>query len=246
MLPKGPHVLDVFINPETGLLKATKSAKRKFFLECSTIDVPTSLFVAAAVEKSGLGDFVDAPVSGGPSGANAGTLSFMVGGPEGLFAQAKAIVASMGREQSIFYCGPAGAGLATKQINNYLAAVSMIGVAEAMNMGVRYGLDPNVLASVINTSTGRCYNSLEQNPVKGVSPNSAASHDYEPGFSMELCKGVIDMAVGLGAEVGAKSVLADTVQRTFQRGVEHPKTRGKDYRSIYRLFSENEGKDLEG
>ena len=225
-------------------MAASPTANRKLFIECSTIDVPTSRKVSEAVAASGKGYFVDSPISGGPNGANSGTLTFMVGGPEELFQQVKEIVSTMGKEESIFYCGPAGAGLATKQINNYLSSVCILGVSEAMNMGVRYGLDPKVLASVINVSSGKCYNSLDQNPVKGVTPSAAASKDFEGGFSMELCKGVIDMAVDLQREVGAKSVLADTVQRMFQKGVENPRTKGKDCQSIYKLFAEDDGKDL--
>lgn len=135
----------------------------------------------------------------------------MVGGNPELFQRVKNVVSAMGKEQRIFNCGSAGAGLATKQINNYLSAVCILGVSEAMNMGERYGLDSKVLAGVINVSSGRCYNSLEQNPVKGVTATAALAADFEGGFSTELRKGVIDMAVDLGKQVGAKSVLVNTV-----------------------------------
>lgn len=245
MLPKGPHVLDAFTNPENGLLTIPRSSSQKFFIECSTIDVKTSLLVAEKAKESSLGQFVDSPVSGGPNGANAGTLTFMVGGTPELFERTRAVVRTMGKEESIFHCGPAGAGLATKQINNYLSSVCILGVSEAMNMGIRYGLNPNVLAGVINVSSGKCYNSLDQNPVKGVTPTAASAKDFEGGFSTELCKGVIDMAVELGKEVGAKSVLSDIVQSTFQKAVESERCSGKDCRSVYRLFAENDGKALE-
>lgn len=167
----------------------------------------------------------------------------VVGGPKELFDQVKAIVNTMGK--SIFYCGPAGAGLATKQINNYLSAVSIVGVCEAMNMGERYGLDPKVLAGVINVSSGKCYNSLDQNPVKGVTATAASAKNFEGGFSTELCKGVIDMAVDLAEQVGAKTVLSDIVQDTFNKAVKSDRCSGKDCRSVYRLFSENDGRALE-
>src|SRR5271170_3206216 len=122
MLPKGSHVHDVFANPSTGLLSIPKSSPRdKLFIECSTIDVKTSLLVGSQVQKSGLGLFADAPVSGGPNGAVAATLTFMIGGAPELFALVKPIAQAMGKEGGIFHCGPAGAGLATKQINNYLS-----------------------------------------------------------------------------------------------------------------------------
>jgi 3-hydroxyisobutyrate dehydrogenase len=94
----------------------------------------------------------------------------MVGGQKTLFDKILPILSTMGKPEPIFLCGDAGAGLATKQINNYLSGVTIIGVSEAMNMGSRYGLDPHVLAGVINVSSGKCYNSLDQNPVKGVTP----------------------------------------------------------------------------
>lgn len=246
MLPKGPHVHDAFTNPETGLLQArSRSGIAKLFLECSTIDVKTSLAVGEEVRKSGLGAFADAPVSGGPNGAYSGTLTFMVGCTPDIFSRVKTIVQTMSNEGNIFHCGPPGAGLATKQINNYLSAVCILGTSEAMNMGIRYGLDPKTLAEVINVSSGKCYNSLDQNPVKGVTPTAASAKDFEGGFSTELCKGVIDMAVNLGIQVGAKSVLSDVVQGTFDKACKDKRSSGKDCRSVYRLFAEDDGRALD-
>lgn len=246
MLPEGPHVHDVFTNPCSGLLSIPKpTSGEKLFIECSTIDVKTSLLVGEAVQNSGLGCFADAPASGGPNGATAATLTFMVGGTSELFARVKPIIQTMGKEGSIFHCGPAGSGLATKQINNYLSAVCILGTCEAMNMGIRYGLDPKVLAGVINVSSGKNYNSLDQNPVKGVTPTAAAAKEFEGGFSMELCKGVIDMAIDLGKEVGAKSVLSEIVRNAFSKACKNEKTSGKDCRSIYRLFAEDDGNALD-
>jgi 3-hydroxyisobutyrate dehydrogenase len=114
-----------------------------------------------------------------------------------------------------------------------------------MNMGIRYGLDPKVLAGVINVSSGKCYNSLDQNPVKGVTPTAASAKDFAGGFSTELCKGVVDMAVELGRNVGAKSVLSGIVQSTFQKACDNPKTSGKDCRSVYKLFADDDGVALD-
>jgi 3-hydroxyisobutyrate dehydrogenase-like beta-hydroxyacid dehydrogenase len=96
----------------------------------------------------------------------AGTLSFMVGGSGDLLHEISPIVSMMGSPP--FFCGNLGAGLATKQINNYLSAITTIGTCEAMNMGVKNGLDPKILAGVINVSSGRNYNCELMNPVKGV------------------------------------------------------------------------------
>ncbi|GAP87253.1 putative 3-hydroxyisobutyrate dehydrogenase protein [Rosellinia necatrix] len=244
MLPQGQHVRDVFTNTETGLLSATRPRTTPIhFIDCSTIEVATSVEVGEAVARSGLGTFVDAPVSGGPNGARAGTLAIMVGGGEADWARAAPVLRTMGGGGGgggVFHCGPAGAGLATKQINNYLSAVSTVGVCEAMNMGVRCGLDPRTLAAAINAGSGRCYNSADQNPVKGVTPGAASARDFAGGFSVELCKGVLDMAVALGARVGAPLVLADRVLALYEKAQADDRTRGLDSRSIYRFFADGD------
>ncbi|KAK7219134.1 hypothetical protein V2G26_007137 [Clonostachys chloroleuca] len=246
MVPRGEHVREVFTNPQTGLLSAPgcTAAGPKTFIDCSTIDVKTSQEIAAAVEKSGKGTFVDAPVSGGQGGANAGTLTFMVGGSSEVFDIIKPVLELMGKPENIFHCGKAGAGLATKLINNYLSAVNMIGVCEGMNMGRLYGLDPVLLAGVINTSTGMSRNSREQNPVKGVSSVASSANDFEGGFSTELCHGVLQMSIELSKQLGAKSMLAPVVTDMYDCAVQSEKCHGKDFRSIYRLFAEDGGNEL--
>ncbi|OQU95877.1 NAD binding domain-containing protein [Cladophialophora immunda] len=269
-LPDGKAVEKVFTDPSNGLLSVipAEGARKKFFLESSTIEVRTSNEVLKEVTKSGLGEFIDCPVSGGIPAAEQGNLTFIVGGSQELFEKAKPILASMGKAENIIFCGPPGAGLATKQINNYVANVSYIALCEGMNTGIRYGLDPKVLAGkysiasifaaldgtpaqilpllgdVINVSSGMSWNSLHMNPVKGVQPGSSASRDFKGGFPTELAKGVMDMTVQLMDDVGAKHVMADVVSDIYARAVKHPKCAGRECRSIYRLISENDGRDL--
>lgn len=128
MLPKGEHVREVFTNPSTGFLSVPKQNSGKLFIECSTIDVATSIGVRKLVEQAKFGIFVDAPVSGGPKGSSDGTLTFMVGGSKQDFSRVEPILSLMGK--TIFYCGGAGAGLATKCLNNYAAWVSFLGLCE--------------------------------------------------------------------------------------------------------------------
>jgi 3-hydroxyisobutyrate dehydrogenase len=134
--------------------------------------------------------------------------------------------------------------LVTKLINNYLSAVNMIGVCEGMNMGRLYGLDPILLASAINSSTGMSRNSREQNPVKGVSSVASSASDFEGGFSTILCHGVLQMAMELSEQLGAKSLLAPVVRNMYDCAVQNDKCRDKDFRSIYRLFTEDDGDQL--
>lgn len=198
MLPRGEHVRQVFRDSEIGLLSMSPDdGENKIFIDCSTIDVKTSQEIGQAVQQSGLGVFADAAVSGGQGGANAGTLTFMVGGEDDVFETIKPILALMGKSENIFHCGKAGSGLATKLINNYLSAVNMIGVCEGMNMGRLYGLDPVKLAEVINSSTGMSRNSQEQNPIKGVLPIVSSATDFQGSFSTKLYNGVLEISIGL-------------------------------------------------
>jgi 3-hydroxyisobutyrate dehydrogenase-like beta-hydroxyacid dehydrogenase len=113
-----------------------------------------------------------------------------------------------------------------------------------MNTGVKYGLDPKILAGVINASSGMSWNSLHHNPVKGVNPRSSASHDFKGGFKTELAKGVIDMAVQLAGEVGAELVMGEPLQRVFEEAVKNDKCKEQECRSVYRLFADDDGRDL--
>lgn len=130
-LPNGDAVRKVFIDHTTGLLAASAPREgKRLYLDTSTIEVSTSLEVLKQVEESGHCHFLDAPVSGGIPSAIEGKLVFMVGGPEDVFEHSKEILNLMGTK--LFYCGKPGAGLATKQINNYIAYCSFIGLCEGL------------------------------------------------------------------------------------------------------------------
>ena len=122
----------------------------------------------------------------GVIGARAGTLAFLVGGTENGFKLAYPILSHMG--QRIFYCGKSGAGLAAKICNNLILGVQQIVVAEGMLLGQRLGLDPVVLAGVINSSTGGCWSSSVNNPVRTALPEKSppCDRDYEGGFATAL------------------------------------------------------------
>ena len=246
MLPKAPHVEEVFNNTEMGFLAISKPPKPKFFLECSSINTARSTALAAIVEQSGKGHFIDAPVSGGPAGSDSGTLTFMVGGPKDLFNQAHPILSMMGKPDAIYHCGGPGAGLATKQLNNYLAYCGFMGLCEVMSAGTKYGLDPKTLSDVLNKSSGMTWNTLNHNPVKGVNPKSSASNDFKPGFTTELAAGVISDAVALMDQVGAQTALAPVVKAVFDRALQSDKCKGMEARSVWRLFVEDDGVELEG
>ncbi|MDH4559714.1 3-hydroxyisobutyrate dehydrogenase, partial [Pseudomonas sp. BN411] len=162
MLPTAAHVKDVYLGAE-GLLANVQPGV--LLIDSSTIDPLSAREVAKAAASQG-NPMLDAPVSGGTGGAAAGTLTFMVGGTVSAFDEAHLLLAAMGK--NIVYCGDTGNGQVAKIANNMLLGISMVGVAEAMALGVALGMDAKVLAGIINTSSGRCWSSEINNPFPGV------------------------------------------------------------------------------
>lgn len=195
MLPAGKHVAGIYLGEE-GLLAQLDAAVT--VLDCSTIDAATARQVGEAAAQRGIA-FMDAPVSGGVAAAAGGTLAFMCGGSAEAFAKAKLILGDMGK--NIFHAGPAGAGQVAKGCNNMLLAVHMIGTCEALEMGVRNGLDPKVLSEIMLASSGRNWSLEVYNPYPGVMATAPASNDYKPGFMVDLM--VKDL--GLAQEIAEQS-----------------------------------------
>ena len=189
MLPSSPHVRNVYVE-EDGIVPALRSlppetARSTLCIDSTTLDVEVARTVASEVQKAGAA-IVDAPVSGGVTGAKAATLSFLVGGPEHAFQRAHPHLLHMGK--NVIYCGDSGAGLVAKICNNLILGVQQIVVAEAMLLGQKLGLDPKVLASVINSSTGACWASAVNNPAPSALPDKSppCERDYEGGFATSL------------------------------------------------------------
>lgn len=190
MLPSSPHVQQVYMTETDGIipglqLLSQSDIQSTFCIDSTTLDVDVARRVASDVHRAGA-IMIDAPVSGGVAGAKAGTLSFLVGGTETAFGRASPILARMGK--NIIHCGPSGAGLAAKICNNMVLGVQQVAVAEAMLLGQKLGLDPSVLAGVINSSTGACWASSVNNPVPGALPDKEppCTRDYEGGFATSL------------------------------------------------------------
>ena len=209
--------------------------KPRVFIDCSTIDPTSSREVAAAVSSAlpdGRGKFVDAPMSGGVVGATAGTLTFMLGAPQCLLGRVEPVLLRMGKR--VLHCGPQGAGLSAKLANNYLLAIENIATAEAMNLGVKWGLDPKVLASVINVSTGKCWPSEVNNPVPGVVETAPATRDYQGGFGIGLMRKDLRLAILAAKEAGAELPLADKASEVYESAEAEERCKGRDFSVVYR------------
>lgn len=183
MLPNAAIVRSTYLDADAGVLASVPSGA--LLIDCSTIDPASARDVATAASAAG-SDFVDGPVSGGVTGAAAGTLTFMVGAADdsSVFARAKPVLSAMGK--NIVPCGVIGAGQVAKLANNLVLACSMIGVSEAFAFADAYGMDKRTLHSILATSTARCWSVDSYSPVPGTMEGVPSSRNYEGGFGSAL------------------------------------------------------------
>ncbi len=211
MLPSSPHVRTAYLG-EYGVIAAAKPGT--LLIDCSTIDPLTAREVAMdALAKHC--PMIDAPVSGGVGGAEAGTLTFMVGGEAKDFEAARPILQAMGR--NIVHCGASGNGQVAKICNNMMLAIGMIATSEGMTLATKLGMDPKVFAGIVNTSSGRCWSSDTYNPFPGVLENVPASRGYSGGFGSDLM--LKDVALATEAARAAKLpvLMGALAQQVYQK-----------------------------
>lgn len=247
MLPNSSSVLAVYLDASTGILPALpepldhNACGSKLLMECGTIESSTILTVSRSIPEN-RATFVDAPVSGGPMGAQNKSLTFMVGCPPPLsasvFPLVKSFLRHMGDPDGIFLCGDVGAGTAFKIINNYLSAITSLAASEALNIGVKAGLDPRLLTQVINASGGQCWVTSKSNPVPGVQDNVPSTRGYEGGFRIELCAKVLGMGSKLARDVGARTVLDEPTLNAFSEAMEDERYKGKDARVVFKWLND--------
>jgi len=201
MLPAGSHVRSVYLEDASILTAARKDA---LLIDCSTIDIDSARAVHAAAAKAGF-DFLDAPVSGGVGGAEAGTLAFMCGGSDKAFERAMPILEKMGKR--IVHAGGPGAGQAAKICNNMLLAISMIGTCEAFALGEKLGLEHQKLFEIMSAASGQCWSLTTYCPVPGPVPTAPSNRDYSGGFATALMLKDLKLAQNAAQGAGATTPL---------------------------------------
>ncbi|MCX7311017.1 MAG: 3-hydroxyisobutyrate dehydrogenase [Hyphomicrobiales bacterium] len=214
MLPAGQHVREVYLGAG-GVLSAV--AAGTLLIDSSTIDVESARAVASAAAAKGLA-MLDAPVSGGTGGAQAGTLTFMVGGPDDAFARGKPILETMGK--TIVHAGGAGNGQAAKICNNMILGVSMIAVSEAFVLAEKLGLDAQKLFDISSKSSGQCWSMTSYCPVPGPVPASPANRDYQAGFTAAMMLKDLKLAQDAAKAAGADTPLGADAAKVYGRFVE--------------------------
>jgi 3-hydroxyisobutyrate dehydrogenase len=227
MLPAGAQVCDVYLGTD-GVIAAVSPGT--LLIDSSTIDVETARAVSSAAQERGLA-MLDAPVSGGVGGAQGGTLTFMVGGPDAAFERAKPILEKMGK--TIVHAGGAGNGQAAKICNNMILGVSMIAVSEAFVLAERLGLDAQKLFDISSKSSGQCWSMTSYCPVPGPVPDSPANRDYQAGFTAAMMLKDLKLAQDAAKAAGAATPLGADAAKIYDQYVQGGEG-GRDFSGIIR------------
>lgn len=209
MLPAGSHVESVYADAVFAVARPAT-----LLIDCSTIDVATARRIAAAAAAKGL-IAVDAPVSGGIGAANAGTLTFMVGGSDDGFARAQAVLEDMGK--AVIHAGDNGAGQAAKICNNMLLGATMVATCEAFALAEKLGLDQQKFFDISSVSSGQSWSMTSYCPVPGVGPETPADHDYQGGFATALMLKDLKLAMAASGEVGATTPMGARAAELYQQ-----------------------------
>ena len=209
MLPASEHVEKVYLG-ENLLDKLDKSI---LIIDCSTIAPEISVKVASAAKEKGL-EMIDAPVSGGVAGAHAGTLTFITGGALESIELATPLLKKMGNQ--ILHAGKNGSGQIAKICNNMLLAVHMCGTAEAIALGVKNGLDPNVISKIMQSSSGNNWSLEKYNPFPGIMPNAPSSNEYKGGFLNKLMLKDLGLAAQISKNSDAETPMGDKARELYE------------------------------
>ncbi|KAM0787121.1 hypothetical protein ACM66B_006375 [Microbotryomycetes sp. NB124-2] len=236
VLPSSPHVQEVYLG-ENGIAEAFKEldddkCKETLLIDSTTLDQAIAKDVASEMAAIGA-TMLDAPVSGGVTGAQAGTLSFMVGGSDDAFRRAEKYFQMMGKRA--IHCGGSGNGLVAKICNNLLLGIEMAGTAEAMLLGQTLGLSPDLLASVINTSTGRCWASEVNNPAPGALPQvkPPADRNYEGGFLTKLMTKDLNLAIAASKQTNTPLPLGGLTTTLYNALTKRQEFSDRDFSVIF-------------
>lgn len=234
MLPNGAIAESLYIDG-AGLLDLVDPSA--LLIDCSTVAASSSRRIGAEAKQRNI-RAIDAPVSGGVGGAEAGTLAFMCGGDAADVEAAREVLVHIGA--NIFHAGASGAGQIAKICNNMLLAVHMIGTAESLQLGVDNGLDPAVLSEIMLKSSG-CNWSLEKyNPYPGVMDGVPASNNYAGGFMVKLMQK--DLGLAMEAALASQSATPMGGLAAALYNLHAGQEDGNpdlDFSSIHRVFGES-------
>ncbi|CAA9522291.1 MAG: 3-hydroxyisobutyrate dehydrogenase [uncultured Sphingosinicella sp.] len=231
MLPAGKHVREVY---ETSVFGQAPTGA--ILMDCSTIDVGTAREVIASAAGQGYA-MVDAPVSGGIAAAEAGTLTFMVGGESEAFARANPFLQNMGK--AVIHAGGPGSGQAAKICNNMLLGASMIATCETFVMAQKLGLDPQTFFDIASKASGQNWSMTSYCPVPGVGPETPADRNYDGGFAAALMLKDLRLAMEAAQSVDAYTPMGASAEELYTRFAEKLGGAGKDFSGIIKMLDDS-------
>jgi 3-hydroxyisobutyrate dehydrogenase len=204
-------------------------------VDCSTIDVATARdeIGKAAAENY---QMVDAPVSGGIAAAEAGTLTFMVGGEDEAFERARPFLEQMGK--AVIHAGGPGSGQGAKICNNMLLGASMVATCETFAMAKKLGLDQQTFFDIASKASGQCWSMTTYCPVPGVGPETPADRDYEGGFATALMLKDLRLAMEAAQSVDAYTPMGSAAEELYARFAELGGA-DKDFSAIIRMIDDS-------
>ncbi|HEU5284997.1 MAG TPA: 3-hydroxyisobutyrate dehydrogenase [Sphingomicrobium sp.] len=230
MLPAGQHVAEVYRNSVFGA--APKSA---ILIDCSTIDIATARSIEEEAAAAGL-TMVDAPVSGGIAAAEAGTLTFMVGGSDDGFEKARPFLEKMGK--AVIHAGGPGSGQAAKICNNMLLGATMAATCETFVLAQKLGLDLQTFYDIASKASGQSWSMTSYCPVPGVGPETPADRGYEGGFAAALMLKDLKLAMEAAEQAGAYTPMGGEAEELYRRFVDLGGG-GKDFSGIIKMIDDS-------
>lgn len=231
MLQTGDQVKQVLLGDD-GLF--AHAPLNTLFIDCSSIDVTTSRELHRIAEEKNFA-MLDAPVSGGVAGAEAATLTIMVGGDEKIFDRAKPLLSLLGK--NIIHTGAAGNGQVAKICNNMILGISMIAVSEAFTLGEKLGLDAKKLFEVCSHSSGECWSMTHYSPVPNLVENVPSNREYQPGFTAKMMLKDLLLSQQAASSAKANTPLGSAATNLYEEFVEQQGNAEIDFSAIIKMIN---------
>lgn len=222
MLPNSPHVKEA-VTGEGGLIESLPAGA--LLIDMSSISSTVTMEINKKLEEKNI-DMLDAPVSGGQSGAINGTLTFMVGGKKANYDKALELLQIMG--EKVIHCGEVGSGQTVKIVNQLMSAVNLVSMSEGFTLGVKGGVDPEIMREVILNGSGRCWALEDRMPV-------ILDRNFEPGFTVDLHTKDISLALEVGKELQVPLYATSLVHELFKT-LQAKGEGGKDNSAVITLY----------
>ena len=209
MLPEGKHVQELYLG-ENGIL--TKISHDSLIIECSTIDIETSLKIGDHAKSLGI-KMIDAPVTGGVMGARVGKLNFLVGGSREAVKLATPLLEIMG--QKILHAGEQGSGVGVKICNNMSLGISMIAASETLMLAKRLKMDLKKVHQIVKEASGNNWALTNYTPIPDLTDGVPSNNKYRPGFTAAMMKKDLKLAIDAATSVNANTPLGKAALKIF-------------------------------